>query len=121
MVTARITVSSQGLDGKFLQDGCEYQITCKDLETSKKLLKDVIWQSIELDQLIGRCLVEVFYDDNEKEYLDHEEFVIRIEKIVFTNEPSRFIKWGDKKPHIFTVDKNKSIVVNEELNLPLGI
>lgn len=120
MITARITVSPQGLDGKFIQDGCEYQTTCKDLETSKKLVKGVIWQCIELDGLSGRCLVEVFYDDSEKEYLDHDEFVIRIDKVVFTDEPSKFVKWGDKKPHIFTVDREKSIVVNEELNLPLG-
>ena len=116
MIKANITISEQNLLNGFTPNGYEYQTICDTLEHSKQSIKDVIWECIEIDGIVGDNLIEVIYENNET-----EEFIIHVDKIIFTNKPSKFIKWGNKIPHLFTVDRNKSIVVNEELNLPLGV
>ena len=47
------------------------------------------------------------------EYRDRDEFVM-VTKIVRTDVPSKFVVWGDMEPHLFEVDKEKS-VLNIEL------
>lgn len=92
-------------------EGCEYRTECDTLENAKLSIKDVIWQSIELDGLTGYVNVSVSIENN-GEYVDGEEFEILVEKVVFTEQPSRYVKWGNKVPHIFTVDRNNSVVIN---------
>ncbi len=113
MVTARVTISEQDLNGKFKTDGYEYQSVCDTLENSKKSINDIIFECLELDGISGVCFVEVVYDDDKNGYIDSDEFTIRIMKVARTDEPSKFVKWGNKKPHIFAIDKNKTVIVNE--------
>ena len=40
---------------------------------------------------------------------------------VHTDEPSKFVNWGAKKPHIFTVDRKQSVVIYEDTNVQLEI
>ena len=50
-----------------------------------------------------RCLVD-------KPENSSDECVVTPE-IVRTSEPSKFIMWGNRLPHIFTVDKQRSKLV----------
>ena len=66
---------------------------------------------MNFDGLTGYVNVSVSIESN-GEYVDGEEFEILVEKVAFTEQPSKYIKWGNKVPHIFTVDRNNSVVIN---------
>lgn len=89
----------------------QYKTTCKKQENIEESIKNIIWESIEIDGLIGYIHVGACIDKNGK-YIDTKSYEIDIETIVLTNEPSKYIKWGEKEPYIFTVDREKSIVKN---------
>lgn len=48
--------------------------------------------------------------EENNEYYSSDECVVTPE-IVRTSEPSKFIMWGNRLPHIFTVDKQRSKLV----------
>ena len=119
MYVTNINVIQEDLNGKFnTLDGYEYRTECDTLENAKASIKDVIWQSVELDGLTGNCMIEVSHE-YQGEYVDGDDFVIRIEKVVHTDEPSKFVKWGYKKPHIFTVDREKSVIIYDDTDVQL--
>ena len=89
----------------------QYKTTCNKQEHIEESIKNILWESIEIDGLIGYIHVGACIDKNGK-YIDTKSYEIYIETIVLTNEPSKYIQWGDKEPYIFTVDREKSIVKN---------
>lgn len=121
MYITNVTITQEDLNGNFNNvEGHEYKSECNSLENAKASIKDIIWQSVELDGLSGNCLVEVTHE-HQGEYADGDEFTIRVEKVVHTDEPSKFVNWEGKKPHIFTVDREKSVVIIEDTETPLGV
>ena len=113
MTRVNIVVVEEDLNRSFILDnGHYYRTNCNTLYDAKQSVVDIIWQSIELDELIGSCLVVAEYEENGK-YLDKDIFLLQINKVSRTNEPSKFINWGDKKPRIFAIDKDNTVIINE--------
>lgn len=57
--------------------------------------------SFECDYVISR----IFGDDYE--FVNHEECKVT-PHIIRTSEPSKYVQWGNKKPHIFAIDRKQS-------------
>lgn len=89
----------------------QYKTTCNKYEDIEESIKNIIWESIEIDGLRGYIHVGACIDQYYK-YIDTKSYEIYIETVVLTNEPSKYIQWGEKEPYIFTVDREKSIVKN---------
>lgn len=102
----------------YTEDGHKYKTECDTLDNAKLSVNDVIWQSVELDGLIGYVNVEVSIS-NDEQYVDHDEFEINVKNVVFTDQPSKYVLWGNKTPHIFTVDREKSVVINTETGIQI--
>lgn len=66
-------------------------------------------QAIEIEGMESDFLLETLVEEN-NEYYSSDECVVTPE-IVRTSEPSKFIMWGNRLPHIFTVDKQRSKLV----------
>lgn len=121
MYVTNFNIIQEDCNGNFnTLDGHEYITECDTLENAKASIKDVIWQSIELDGLTGNVMIEVSHE-HQGEYVDGDTFTIRVDKVVHTDEPSKFVNWGAKKPHIFTVDRKQSVVIYEDTNVQLEI
>ena len=92
----------------YTTEGIEYCSKCDTLEHSKDSLNDIIWQAIEIDGLTGYVYV-IYEIEKDGEYVDGEEFEIFIENVVRNfGIPSKYIIWGNKIPHIFEVNRDKS-------------
>lgn len=121
MYVSNFNIIQEDLNGNFnTLNGHEYRTEHDTLESAKLGIKDIIWQSIELDCLIGLCRVEVSHEHN-GEWVDGDEFDIRVVKVVRTGEPSKYVKNTERNPLIQTVDKEKSVVIIEETGEPLLI
>lgn len=103
-----LTQENAGEQRVYTTEGVEYYSECDTLENSKESINNIIWQAIELDGLTG--YVDVVYEIEENgEYVEGEEFEIFIDRVVTKfGVPSKYIKWGNKTPHLFEVDREKS-------------
>ena len=112
MFKTTVDIHEKMLDGSFDTGAYTYVKECDTFEQAKDI-KDLLWQAIEIEGIGDtECFVEVLTEKN-GEYLDRDEFVMAT-KIVRTDVPSKFVVWGDMEPHLFEVDKEKS-VLNIEL------
>lgn len=106
-VTATIDFVQENIEDVFADAPITYELQDTTLEKAKADLESVLWQAVEIEGFDGSTVsVEVVYEQD-GEYLDKDEFFIS-PVVVYTNEPSEFIVWGDKKPHIFKIDRAQS-------------
>lgn len=96
------------LNGSFDSQPHEYRMETDEFPTAEKL-HDLIFQAIEIEGMESDFLLETLVEEN-NEYYSSDECVVTSE-IVRTSEPSKFIMWGNRLPHIFTVDKQRSKLV----------
>lgn len=80
---------------------------------SSDKLQDLIFQAIEIEGMESDFLLETLVEEND-EYYSSDECVVTPE-IVRTSEPSRFIMWENRPPHIFSVDRKRSKLHFNEL------
>lgn len=78
-------------------------------ETKEEILdnKDVLWQAIEIEGFDNSEVLVMVDFEEDGEYLDRDDFIMTA-KITRTDKPSGYVVWGDKKPHIFKIDREKS-------------
>lgn len=78
---------------------CVYEV---EGETMEDIFNndDVYWKAIEIEGF-DNSEVLVMVD------FEWDKFIMT-SKIVRTDEPSDYIEWGDKKLHIFKIDREKS-------------
>lgn len=77
-------------------------------------IKNLIYQAIEIEGLDNSSFICEYVisriDGKDCEFINHEEFEA-IPVIVRTKEPSKFIKWESKAPHIFAIDRLASKLI----------
>lgn len=95
-------------------DGCyEYKFAADTIEAAKAGFNEVIWMAIELEQFRpGQDFsVNSIIEDSDGKYVDSDtEGRIVINRVVTTQEPSKYINWerAGTLPFIYTVDREKS-------------
>ena len=95
-------------------DGCyEYKFAADTIEAAKAGFHEVIWMAIELKQYrSGQDFsVNSFIEDGDGKYVESDrEGHIVINRVVTTQEPSKYINWerAGTLPFIYTVDREKS-------------
>lgn len=107
MYITSVSIYEKNILGKYDTEPIGYRKEAETLEDAKDIT-DILWQAAELD-LPDKCTVNVStltYTDKD-EYIDCDDFEIKFD-CKRTTEPSKFIKWGDKKPHIFGIDRAHS-------------
>lgn len=103
-VVATINFYEANMEGVFDNEPSVYEVRGNGLEEAKKLLWETLWQATEIEGYDdSEVLVEAQFE-RDGEYLDREEFYM-CPVVVRTVEPSEYIIWGDKKPHIFKIDR----------------
>lgn len=95
-------------------DGCYgYKFAADTIEAAKAGFHEVIWMAIELKQYrSGQDFsVNSFIEDGDGKYVESDrEGHIVINRVVTTQEPSKYINWemAGTLPFIYTVDREKS-------------
>ena len=83
-----------------------YEAEVENAEAGMMRREDIIWQAIELEGFGEEAvLLETELKDENGECIDRDECFVIIDTIHHTDEPSKYIIWGNKKPHVFTVDR----------------
>lgn len=103
---ARFFFCEEDAAGGFDTEPVEYRKSAES-EESLKDYEDLVFQAIEIEGYDRSEVLVTATFTKDGEYLDSENFILRV-NAVRTEEPSRFVEWGDKKPHIFTVDRKRS-------------
>lgn len=103
---SEIDIYEQNENGDF--DGEPYVYTLTSNSKSRvKMCMDVLFEAVEIEGLDNRdILVNITVFKNGR-YVESDEAIFQTQ-IKRTDEPSKFIAWGHKKPHIFSIDKNRS-------------
>lgn len=110
MVKAKIEFFEKTCAGTFETEPSIY--IAENKTKDEILIQEILWQAIEIEGFDNsEVYVTVDYEED-GEYLDRDEFIMKA-KVVRTDKPSRYIVWGDKKPHIFEVDKSRSEIYIE--------
>ena len=79
-------------------------------------VEDVIWQAVEIEGFDNRRILVKSRIEDDGEIVCEDKFYVDAE-IKRTDNPSKFIKWGEKKPHIFEIDKkNSKLTVKEYMS-----
>jgi len=69
--------------------------------------QEYLWQAIEIEGYDNAEVLVFVEFEEDGVYLDRDEFVMTAE-VVRTSEPSNYVVWGNKKPHIFKIDREHS-------------
>lgn len=81
---------------------------------------EVLWQAVEIDGYDNRKVLVKMKIEKDGEAIRNEIFYIET-NIVRTEIPSKFVIWGDKKPHIFGINRSESrIKIVVELPVEAG-
>ena len=91
----------------FTGDPHTYQINSTEMPPAEAL-QDLLYMAMEIDGLNGECLVESTVE-KDGEYVQGDAWIVRFVPVL-TDKPSTYVNWGDKKPHIFQLDREKSRV-----------
>lgn len=83
-----------------------YKIEGEDFE-SVCGIGEVLWQAVEIDGFDNRKVLVKMQIKKDGIVVSNEKFHIET-SIARTDVPSKFIVWGDKKPYIFEIDRNRS-------------
>lgn len=108
MYRTEFLITEQTVAGELNSEPYEYVLETEEYPTGKQI-RDLVYQAIEIEGISSDCYLQMTVEHN-GEYFSGDECVIELVKIVRTEEPSRFIVWGDKVPHIFSVDRDKSFI-----------
>lgn len=103
-----VRIYSESAAGGYAAQPHIYRKTAGSLEEAKNSI-DLIWQAIEIEQLDNQKLYAETVIEKDNEYVDSEAFYIK-SHITRTNIPSALIIWGERKPHIFSIDRNRSLI-----------
>lgn len=101
-------ITEQAVTGEFNSEPYEYVLETENYPTGKQI-RDIVYQAIEIEGIASDCHIQMTVEQN-GEFFSSDECIVELVNIVRTEEPSNFIKWGDKIPHIFTVDKENSFI-----------
>lgn len=93
------------LSGLFDAEPHEYRLKTEEYPTPENI-QDVIFQAIEIELMESEFFLELIVE-NDGKYVNSDECIVYPE-VYRTSEPSSFVRWGNKKPHIFSVDRGKS-------------
>ena len=105
---AEFSLNAKDVVGGFNGQPVEYEVFASTLDELVNY-REVLWKAIEIEGLDNtEVLVSVIYEHN-GEYHGGDEFVMTTH-IRRTKTPSRYIWWGDKKPHIFSIDRVTSYI-----------
>lgn len=108
MFRTEFLITEQTVTGKFDSEPYEYVLETEEYPTGQQI-RDLVYQAIEIEGISSYCHIQMTVELN-GEYFSGDECVVELVKIVRTTEPSKFIKWEDKVPHIFAVDKENSFI-----------
>lgn len=104
---ATISFYEASMEGCFDNEPSIYELRGGSLEEVKDGVEEIFWQATEIEMFDGaEVLVEVQIERN-GEYIDRDELHMR-PMVVRTAEPSGYIIWGSKKPHLFKIDRAAS-------------
>lgn len=103
-----VEIYSESVTGGYTAQPHIYRKTADSLEEAKNLI-DLLWQAIEIEELDNQKLYVEAVIEKDGEYVDSETFYIK-SHIARTNVPSSFIIWGEQKPYIFSIDRNRSLI-----------
>lgn len=90
-----------------------YAMTTKTYPTAENI-NDLLFMAMEVDCLSGETLVEM-QTEKDGEYVSGDSCVVSFSPVL-TDIPSKYIDFGDKKPHIFQIDKEKSSIQLESFD-----
>lgn len=114
-----INIYSQNIDGKWM-DPSTYKVEFVYLDKIDDIISECIWKDIELDPVLSGAILKVEYTvvpiDNTDKIIAENTKYIKVDSVVYTDEPSGFIRWRHpdgtivdvRPPHIFKVDREKS-------------
>ena len=108
MFKTQFLITEQTMTGSFDSEPYEYALETEEYPTGQQI-RDLVYQAIEIEGIASDCHIQMTVE-RDGEYFSGDECVVELVKIVRTEEPSKFVKWGDKVPHIFTVDKEQSFI-----------
>lgn len=106
MYTTTAFFTEETVDKTFPEDQCQqYTLETKEPPVSKDI-EDFIYQVIEMENITGTFIVELVIDE-ENHFYGRDKYLIE-PSIVFTDQPSDFIQWGDSEPDRFKIDREQS-------------
>lgn len=70
---------------------------------------EILWQAVEIEGYDNRKVLVKMRAEKDGNVVRNDEFHIET-TIVRTEVPSKFVVWGDKKPHIFGIDRGTSSI-----------
>lgn len=109
--TMSINFYEANLNGDFsFSDACGYKVNGTSIEDVKSKFNDIIWEAIEIERWDRQRVLMVQTITQNGNFVDSDEAVINIEKVVHTNKPSVYIAWDkmQRTPDIFSVDRENS-------------
>lgn len=105
MFKTMFLITEKNCVGQFNGEPYEYLLETEKYPTGKQI-QDLLFQAVEIEGISSECLVQMTVECD-GEYFSGDECVMTCE-VVRTEEPSKYVQWGDKEPHIFSVDREKS-------------
>lgn len=108
MFRTKFLICEETVTGQFDSEPYEYVLETENYPTGKQI-RDLVYQAIEIEGISSDCHLQMTVE-LDGEYFSGDECIVELVNIVRTEEPSKFIKWGDKVPHIFSVDRDKSFI-----------
>lgn len=107
MVKATLGFYEKICDGDFNEHPSTYMVNGITKELVLDEIKDVLWQAIEIEGFDNSEVLVTVDFEKDGEYLDRDEFVMTAE-IIRTSEPSNYVVWANKVPHIFKINREQS-------------
>lgn len=91
-------------------DPCLYISNTNSLLNAVKSVNEMIFQAIEIEGFDKAKLSFEYIISKNGEYVsgDEGELQVYAER---TKEPSKYVKWGNKEPHIFSLDRNNTELI----------
>lgn len=105
--TTMVEIFEESVCGEYMGDPHVYRKTAETLDEARDV-KELLWMAAEIEGLDDSvCHVDVEIFDNDKKVVEESKLRVAAE-IVRTDVPSPYVIWGDKTPHIFQIDREKS-------------
>lgn len=108
MFKVEFLITEETATGQFDSEPYEYVLETLKYPTGQQI-RDLVYQAIEIEGISSDCHLQMTVE-LDGEYYSGDECIVELTNIVWTEEPSKFIKWGDKVPHIFSVDRDRSVI-----------
>lgn len=116
MYSTTVSITEENIQGSFDYPSTPH-VYKKDSETLKDahdIIEELVWEAIEIEGLDSlKCHIDIAIEQDGK-YVDHDEFILSAD-IIRTETPSSYVIWGDKKPHIFQIDRARSRIYTNKV------